>query len=112
MLGERRKKTIFLYDHICIHFISVSTKNPIGFSSRYASKSGTLTPFILIQGISQPHAICQSPNASMQGQTPKTKGLMVDQKAPSDVNNSCSSEEVLASAAATCRDSTLILWDG
>lgn len=48
----------------------------------------------------------------MQGQTPKTKGLIVDQNAPGDVNNSCSLEEVFASAAATCRDSSLVLRDG
>lgn len=72
----------------------------------------TLTPFILIQGISQPHAICQSPNARMQGQTPKTKSLIVDQKAPGDVNSSCSLKEVFASAAAACRNGTLVLWDG
>ena len=48
----------------------------------------------------------------MQGQTPKTKGLTVYQKAPGDVNNSCSSKEVLASATATCRDSSLVLGNG
>lgn len=48
----------------------------------------------------------------MQGQTPKTKSLMVDQNAPGDVNNSYSSEEVFACATAACRDSSLVLWDG
>lgn len=48
----------------------------------------------------------------MQGQTPKTKGLIVDQNAPGDVNSSCSLEEVFASAAAASRDSSLVLWDG